>query len=57
MLVGAPPGTYDRILDVSTTVTESLYVVPSADVFNNLPPSPKQTEFPQDTQQGGGIVT
>lgn len=31
MFVGNPPGTYDRILDFSTAVTGSLFVVPTLD--------------------------
>lgn len=50
MFVGDLPGTYDHILDVSTAVTGTLFSVPSADLLNDLPPSPKQTESPQDTQ-------
>ncbi|CAN5615929.1 Dyp-type peroxidase [soil metagenome] len=36
MFVGAPAGTYDRILDFSTAVTGSSYFVPSADVLESL---------------------
>lgn len=35
MFVGDPPGTYDRILDVSTAVTGSLFFVPSAEVLDD----------------------
>lgn len=35
MFVGNPPGTYDRILDVSTPVTGCLFFVPSADFLDD----------------------
>ncbi|MGC4191438.1 MAG: Dyp-type peroxidase [Thermomicrobiales bacterium] len=35
MFVGDPPGTYDRILDVSTPVTGCLFFVPSADFLDD----------------------
>lgn len=35
MFVGHPPGTYDRILDVSTAVTGTLFFVPSADFLDD----------------------
>jgi putative iron-dependent peroxidase len=37
MFIGDPPGTYDRILDVSTAHTGALFFVPSADLLSNLP--------------------
>jgi putative iron-dependent peroxidase len=36
MFVGKPPGNYDRILDVSTPVTGSLFFVPSLDLLESL---------------------
>ena len=36
MFVGNPPGNYDRILDVSTAVTGSLFFVPSLDLLESL---------------------
>ncbi len=36
MFVGKPPGNYDRILDVSTAVTGSLFFVPSLDLLESL---------------------
>lgn len=36
MFVGDPPGNYDRILDVSTAVTGSLFFVPPADMLDTL---------------------
>lgn len=36
MFVGDPPGAYDRILDVSTAVTGSLFFAPTADFLDNL---------------------
>jgi putative iron-dependent peroxidase len=43
MFAGDPPGSYDRILDVSTAVTGTLFAVPSLDFLDNLPQSPTQT--------------
>lgn len=40
MFVGDPPGNYDRILDFSTAVTGSLFVVPTADFLDDQPPPP-----------------
>jgi putative iron-dependent peroxidase len=36
MYVGKPAGNYDRILDVSTPVTGSLFFVPSLDLLESL---------------------
>ncbi|MFT3975082.1 MAG: Dyp-type peroxidase [Amaricoccus sp.] len=36
MFVGDPPGTYDRLLDVSRAVTGCLFFVPSEDVLDRL---------------------
>ena len=36
MFVGSPEGNYDRLLDVSTAVTGSLFFVPSADLLESL---------------------
>ena len=36
MFVGKPPGTYDRLLDVSRAVTGSLFFVPSATFLDNV---------------------
>ena len=40
MFLGDPPGNYDRILDFSTAVTGSLFVVPTADFLDDPPPLP-----------------
>jgi putative iron-dependent peroxidase len=40
MFIGDPPGNYDRILDFSTAVTGSLFVVPTADFLDDPPPLP-----------------
>lgn len=37
MFVGNPPGNYDRILDVSTPLTGTLFFVPSLDLLESLP--------------------
>lgn len=36
MFIGNPPGTYDRILDVSRAVTGCLFFVPSADLLERI---------------------
>jgi putative iron-dependent peroxidase len=36
MFVGSPPGNYDRLLDVSTAVTGTLFFVPSAPLLESL---------------------
>ncbi len=43
MFVGEPPGRYDRILDVSTAVTGSLYFVPTVDLLEDGPPDAPDT--------------
>jgi putative iron-dependent peroxidase len=40
MFIGRPPGNYDRILDVSTAVTGSLFFVPTLDFLRDLPGPP-----------------
>jgi porphyrinogen peroxidase len=42
MVIGKPPGTYDRILDFSTAVTGNLFFVPPV-AFLDDPPSPAPT--------------
>ena len=42
MFVGAPSGNYDRILDFSTAVTGSLFVVPTASFLEDPPPASGQ---------------
>jgi putative iron-dependent peroxidase len=37
MFVGRPPGTYDRLLDVSRPVTGTLFFVPPASFLDNVP--------------------
>jgi putative iron-dependent peroxidase len=53
MFLGEPPGNYDRILDVSTAVTGSLFFVPSLDLLEALadeaPRAPGQpADLPSD---------
>jgi putative iron-dependent peroxidase len=36
MFVGRPPGTYDRLLDISRPVTGSLFFVPAASFLDNI---------------------
>ena len=40
MYIGDPPGSYDRILDVSTPVTGTLFAVPPAAFLDDPPPAP-----------------
>lgn len=51
MFVGDPPGSYDRILDVSTAVTGSLYAVPPASFLDGPPPSPDPGQRPPATDR------
>jgi putative iron-dependent peroxidase len=44
MFVGHPPGNHDRILDVSTATTGSLFFVPTADLLDDLPPAPEPSD-------------
>ena len=41
MFVGAPPGSYDRLLDFSTAITGATFFVPTAGMLDELtqPPS------------------
>lgn len=48
MFIGNPPGTYDRILDVSTPVTGSLFFVPSSDLLEALGDAPEDTPADDD---------
>ncbi|MGH9054327.1 MAG: Dyp-type peroxidase [Acidimicrobiales bacterium] len=49
MFVGAPPGNYDRILDVSTAVTGTLFFVPSLALLESLASIPG-TSTPTDQE-------
>lgn len=40
MFIGDPPGNTDRILEVSTAVTGTLFFVPTDDFLDDLPPAP-----------------
>lgn len=37
MFVGKPPGNYDRLLDVSTAVTGTLFFIPTSDFLDGAP--------------------
>lgn len=37
MFIGKPPGNYDRILDVSTAVTGSLFFIPTSEFLDDAP--------------------
>ena len=45
MFIGLPPGNYDRILDVSTAITGTLFFVPTADMLDDAgtPAAPKRS--------------
>ena len=55
MFVGNPPGSYDRILDVSTAVTGSFFFVPNADFLDDpdaalrITSTPTPPEVPQSS--------
>lgn len=40
MFIGKPPGNYDRLLDVSTAVTGTLFFIPTGDFLDNAPNIP-----------------
>lgn len=44
MFIGDPPGTYDRLLDVSTAVTGSLFFVPSTALLEALGDAPDASD-------------
>jgi putative iron-dependent peroxidase len=44
MVVGDPPGSSDRILEVSRAVTGGLFFTPSADLLDDPPPLPQRAE-------------
>src|SRR3954471_16401059 len=46
MFVGAPPGSYDRLLDFSSAITGSTFFVPTAEVLSALadPPAERATD-------------
>jgi putative iron-dependent peroxidase len=53
MFLGKGPAAHDRILDYSTPVTGCLFFVPSADLLDDLPPSPLLAE----AAPGGNAAT
>ena len=55
MFIGKPPGNYDRILDVSTAVTGSLFFVPSLDLLESLADG-EPTPRPGDGSLGIGSL-
>jgi porphyrinogen peroxidase len=59
MFAGSPPGNYDRILDVSTAVTGSLFFVPSQDLLDDLAacaPADSSQDVPADGSEAGDDV-
>jgi putative iron-dependent peroxidase len=59
MVVGDPPGNYDRLLDFTRPVTGTLFFAPStrflADLGQPPPPTPPQLRQPQQSQQPGPV--
>jgi putative iron-dependent peroxidase len=55
MFVGFPPGNTDRVLDFSTAVTGSLFLVPTADFLADPPPAPRPTSPASRGDQSLGI--
>ena len=50
MFIGLPPGNYDRILDVSTAVTGTLFFAPTVDMLDETGTLPKAAADPADPQ-------
>ncbi|MFT8722314.1 MAG: Dyp-type peroxidase [Acetobacter malorum] len=66
MFVGKPAGNYDRLLDVSTAVTGTLFFIPTSDFLDNAadmatdaaepaPSAPADTKIPEATPQNGSL--
>ena len=59
MFVGAPPGSYDRLLDFSTAVTGTTFFVPTAGMLDELTQPPADappTEAPATGSLGIGSL-
>jgi putative iron-dependent peroxidase len=60
MFIGKPPGNYDRLLDVSTAVTGSLFFTPTCEFLDAAPDmegqvqpaTPAPQPPPRDKQDG-----
>lgn len=66
MFVGKPAGNYDRILDVSTAVTGTLFFIPTSDFLDDAadmaadaaepaPSAPADTQTPEAAPQDGSL--
>lgn len=66
MFVGKPAGNYDRLLDVSTAVTGTLFFIPTSDFLDNAadmasdtaepaPSAPTDTQTPEVVSQDGSL--
>lgn len=66
MFVGKPAGNYDRLLDVSTAVTGTLFFIPTSDFLDNAadvaadaaepaPSAPADTKTPEAAPQDGSL--
>lgn len=66
MFVGKPAGNYDRLLDVSTAVTGTLFFIPTSDFLDNAadmatdaaepaPSAPADTKIPEAAPQDGSL--
>jgi putative iron-dependent peroxidase len=56
MVIGKPPGNYDRILDFSTAVTGNLFFVPSADFLDDPPTSAPPVSVTSEAVCGNGSL-
>jgi len=57
MFIGSPPGNYDRILDVSSAVTGSLFFVPSQTLLDGLADEEGLTDEDSSNGATGGNAT
>jgi porphyrinogen peroxidase len=55
MFAGSPPGNYDRLLDVSTAVTGSLFFVPAQDLLEGLAGEPAPAPPPHPPGDSGSL--
>jgi putative iron-dependent peroxidase len=56
MVIGKPPGNYDRILDFSTAVTGNLFFIPSADFLDDPPTSAAAVAVTAEVTSGDGSL-
>ena len=56
MVIGKPPGNYDRILDFSTAVTGNLFFVPSGDFLDDPPTTAPAVAASAEAASGDGSL-